>query len=212
MSTNVLVNFSAQQSQPSDDQLLSEARSGNGRAFSELCQRYSGLLKKRIFRIVRHREDTEDALQETFLNAYRHLDGFQNRCSFSTWLTKIGVNTSLMLLRKRQTVLKHTSDLVTDDGRQFETPEFRDPAPDPEQHFMMDQAHQRIERAVRKLPPRFANIVNLYYGQECRLKEAAKVLGVSEPAAKSMVLRARNFLRRSFNRRLSGGPTRPSRP
>jgi len=84
MSTSVFADFRAQHPQPSDDQMLSEARSGDGRAFAELCQRYTGLLKRSISRIVRHREDAEDVLQETFLNAYQHLDSFQGKCSFST--------------------------------------------------------------------------------------------------------------------------------
>jgi RNA polymerase sigma-70 factor, ECF subfamily len=99
MSTNVLLDFRSHHPQPSDDQLLSEARSGDGRAFAELCQRYTGLLKQRISRIVRHREDTEDALQEIFLNAYRHMHSFRGNCSFSTWMVKIGINTSLTLLK-----------------------------------------------------------------------------------------------------------------
>ena len=198
MSTNIFADFRAQYPQPSDDQLLSEARSGDGRAFAELCRRYTGLLKQRIFRVVRHREDMEDVLQETFLSAYRHLHSFQGKCSFATWMTRIGINTSLMLLRKRKTVLKHASDIVTDDGQRIETPEFRDPSPDPEQRYMMNQARQTIKSAIRKLPPRLGSMVDLYYTQECRLKEAAKTLGITEAAAKSTVLRARNFLRRSL--------------
>ena len=85
-----------------DDQLLSEAKSGDQQAFAELCLRYRGMLMNRIYRIVRHPEDTEDVLQETFLKAYLHLQSFQGACSFSTWLVAIGTNTSLMLLRKRK--------------------------------------------------------------------------------------------------------------
>jgi RNA polymerase sigma-70 factor (ECF subfamily) len=206
MSKNVLVDFTAQRSQPSDEQLLSEARSGDGRAFAELCQRYAGLLKQRIFWIVRHQEDAEDVLQETFLSAYQHLDDFRGTCSFRTWMTKIGINASLMLLRKRKTLLKHTSDVVTDDGQRLETPEFRDPTPNPEQRYMMYQTDQRVKHAIRRLPPSFSRMVDLYYRQEYRLKEAANALGISEPAAKSTVLRARHLLRRSLNRKSKALP------
>jgi RNA polymerase sigma-70 factor (ECF subfamily) len=198
MSTNVLANVRAQHSQPSDEQLLSEARSGDDRAFAELCNRYTGLIKQRVFRIVRHREDAEDVLQETFLSAYQHLDSFRGKCSFPTWMTKIGINTSLMLLRKRKKVLTHTADVVNDDGQRIETLEFRDRRPNPEQRYMMYQTDQRIKRAIRRLPPRLSSMVDLYYGQECSLKELAKALGVSEAAAKSTIFRARNLLRRSL--------------
>lgn len=201
MSPNILRTFTGQHPQPSDGQLLSKARSGDSRAFAELCQRYSGLLKQMIFRIVRHREDAEDVLQETFLSAYQHLDGFRGKCSFPTWMTKIGINASLMLLRKRKTVLKRTSDVVTADGERLETPDFRDPRPNPEQCYMMYQTNQRVKHAIRRLPPRLRSVVDLYYRQECRLREAAIALGISEGAAKSAALRARNLLRRSLYRK-----------
>lgn len=196
MSTNV--NFTAQHSQPSDDQLLFRARSGDGRSFGELCQRYSGMLKHRILLIVRQREDAEDVLQQTFLSAYLHLESFRGACRFSTWMTRIGINTSLMFLRKRKSFSNIVSGAITDDGQQLEKLEIRDPRPNPEQSYMTYQTCQRIKYAIRRLPPRVSRMIDLYYIQEFRLNDAAKALGMSEPAAKSTVLRARNLLRRSL--------------
>jgi Sigma-70 region 2 len=110
MKNTSLTYFVPQYPQLSDDQLLSQAKSGDQQAFSELCLRYKKMLKQRIFRIVRHPEDTEDVLQDTFLNAYRHLHAFRETCKFSTWLIKIANNVSLMLLRKR----KRLSEVVSD--------------------------------------------------------------------------------------------------
>lgn len=116
--------------------MLSQAKSGDQQAFSELCLRYDGMLKQKIFRIVRHSEDTEDILQDTFLSAYKHLHAFRETCQFSTWLTKIGINVSLMLLRKRKKLSEIFSDEIADD--KFEAREFRDPGPDPEQDYITD--------------------------------------------------------------------------
>ncbi len=88
------------------------------------------MLMNRIYRIVRHPEDTEDVLQETFLNAYQHLQSFRGACSFSTWLMAIGKNVSLMLLRKRKMLRKNTCDVVAEDGETL-VMEWRDTAPDP---------------------------------------------------------------------------------
>jgi RNA polymerase sigma-70 factor (ECF subfamily) len=115
-------------------------------------------------------------------------------------MTKIGINTSLMFLRKRKALSNIVSGAITEDGQQLETPEIRDPRPNPEQSYMTYQTRQRVKHAIRKLPPRISSLVDLYYRQECRLKDAAKALGLSEPAAKSTVLRARSLLRRSLNR------------
>jgi RNA polymerase sigma-70 factor, ECF subfamily len=186
-----------QHPQPSDDQLVSEAKSGDQQAFSELCLRYRGMLMNRIYRIVRHQEDAEDVLQETYLRAYQHLQTFRGACSFSTWLVAIGTNMSLMLLRRRKAIRKYSCDVVTEDGERLVV-EFRDPAPDPEQRHMMSQTSQKVNNAVGKLSPQLRNILEMYYKSELRLKDAAKILGISEPTMKSRMLRARRMLRRSL--------------
>src|SRR6201998_3823757 len=114
MSTSILDNFGVPHPQPPADQLLFEAKSGDQQAFAELCLRYRGMLMKRIYRIVRHQEDAEDVLQETFLKAYQHLLTVRGACSFSTWLAAIGTNMSLMLLRRRKTFRNNSSGAVTE--------------------------------------------------------------------------------------------------
>lgn len=74
MSINIPSDFALRLGQESDDQLVSEAKSGDQRAFAELCLRYRGMLMSKINRIVRQWEDAEDVLQETLLSVYQHLD------------------------------------------------------------------------------------------------------------------------------------------
>lgn len=200
MSTKISEHKSAHYPQPPEEQLLSQARSGSREAFGELCLRYSGLLRQRIFRIVRHQEDAEDVLQETFLKAYQRLRSFRGACSFSTWLVAIGNNMSLMLLRRRKTLQRYSCDVISEDGG---TPiiEGRDSAPDPEQRYMMSQTRQRVNHAIKRLPPQFRNLLEMYYKSELRLKDAAKILGVTEATTKSRMLRARGMLRRSLKRK-----------
>ena len=176
MRTSILEHFGVQHLQPSNEQLLSEARSGNGQAFGELCLRYSGMLSQRIFQIVRHQEDAEDVLQETFLKAYQHLQTVRGTCSFSTWLVAIGTNVSLMLLRRRKTLRKNTCDVVAEDGETL-VMEWRDTALDPEQRYMMYQTSQKVNHAVRRLSPQLRNLLEMYYKRELRLKDVAKIVG-----------------------------------
>lgn len=197
MSTSILEHFGVQDPQPSDDQLLSEARSGNQQAFGELCLRHSGMLRQRVFQIVRQQEDAEDVLQETFLNAYQHLQTFRGACSFSTWLAAIGKNMSLMLLRKRKALRKYGCDVVTEDGETLIV-EPRDPAPDPEQRYMISETSQKVNHAVRRLSPQLRSLLEMYYKSELRLKDAAQILRISEATTKSRILRARRMLRRSL--------------
>ena len=197
MSTSLLEHFGDQHPQPSDEQLLSEARTGNQHAFGELCQRHHGMLLNRIYRIVRHQEDAEDVLQETLLKAYQNLQAFRGACSFSTWLVVIGTNRSLMLLRRRKALRQNSFDVATGDGETL-VMEFRDPGPDPEQLYMRSQTSQKVNRAVRRLSPQLRNLLEMYYKGELRLKDAAKIFGISEATTKSRVLRARRRLRRSL--------------
>jgi RNA polymerase sigma-70 factor (ECF subfamily) len=184
-------------SRESDDQLLSEAKSGDQQAFGELCLRYRAMLMNRIYRIVRHPQDTEDVLQETFLKAHQHLQSFRGACSFSTWLVAIGTNVSLMLLRRRKTLRKSTCDVVAEDGETL-VMEWRDPAPDPEQHYMMFETIQKVNQAVGRLSPQHRKLYEMHYKSELRLKDAAKIFGISEATTKSRLLRARRMLRRSL--------------
>ena len=197
MSTSIFEPFGVQHPQPPDEHLLSEARSGDRQAFGELCFRYTGMLRQKIFQIVRHQEDAEDVLQETLLKAYQHLQTFRGACSFSTWLVAIGTNMSLMLLRKRKAWRKYSCDVATDDGETLVV-EFRDPALDPEQRYMMSQTSQKLRRAVTRLSPQVRNLLEMYYKSELRLKDAAQILGIPEATAKSRILRARRILRRSL--------------
>jgi RNA polymerase sigma-70 factor (ECF subfamily) len=187
-----------QHEQTSDDELLSDARSGDQRAFDELCMRYRGMLKQRIFNIVRNREDAEDVLQETLLSAYRHLDAFRGTCKVSTWMTKIGINTALMLLRKRRSLPEMISEQVSEDGQRFDSPDFRDQGLDPEQSYIAHQTLCKLRNAMQQLPAHARSLMDLYYRKERRLKDAAAVLGISEATAKSRLLRARHMLRRSL--------------
>jgi RNA polymerase sigma-70 factor (ECF subfamily) len=201
MSTQIFEHVVAQHSRVSDEQLLSRARSGDQAAFGELCLRYSRMLKQRIFRIVRNREDAEDVLQETLLSAYRHLDTFRGTCRVSTWMTKIGINRSLMILRKRQSMPEVISEEVFEDGQRFESPEFRDPGFNPEQRYIADETNDKLRSIMQRLPAHVRAVMDLYCVQELRLKDAATILGITEATAKSRVLRGRKRLRRSLSTR-----------
>jgi RNA polymerase sigma-70 factor, ECF subfamily len=206
MSTQIFEHVVAQHSQASDEQLLFKARSGDQGAFGELCSRYTGMLKQRIFRIVRNREDAEDVLQETLLSAYRHLDTFRGTCRVSTWMTKIGINRSLMILRKRRSMPEVISEQVFEDGQRFESPEFRDPGLNPEQRYIADQTIDKLRSIMRRLPAHVRTVMDLYCVKELRLKDAAGILGITEATAKSRVLRGRKRLRRSLSTPLTGYP------
>ena len=145
---------------------------------------------------MRHREDAEDILQDTLVDAFSHLAGFRAKSTFRAWIMTIATNNSLMLLRKRRNHSETEFGLITQDGTLLETIEVSDPMPSPEQVYASCQASRRLAQAVSKLPHGLRVIVQRCHQDEVRLADAAKALGITESAAKSRMLRARNVLRR----------------
>jgi len=189
------------QPQPSEDRLLNEAKSGNDQAFVELFQRFSGPLEQTIFRIVRNRQDTEDIVQETMLSAWEHLNSFRANCRFYTWVTRIGINQSLMLLRRRRVRQEVLFFPISSESITVDVPEYPDVSPNPEQRCANRQITEVVLQAVGRLPIGLRDIFEHYYRGDCLLKESANALGLTEAAAKSRLLRARRALRSSLEKR-----------
>jgi RNA polymerase sigma-70 factor (ECF subfamily) len=193
-------NYTGGYSQSSDDDLVTAAQRGDQQAFVELCRRHSSLTKKKILRIVRNHEDAEDALQDTLLRAYTPLTSFRRSCKFSSWLTAIGVNSALMIMRKRRVRRKAYGNTSSLDTGTVELQEPVDRSPGPEGIYLKQQAILLVRREVEKLHPSLRSVVNHYYGAECSLEEAAKSQEISLAAAKSRLLRGRVRLRSSLAR------------
>lgn len=191
----------ARQLQLWEGHLLNEAKAGNEHAFVELFQRNKGQLEQTIFRIVRNHQDTEDTVQETMLSACRHLHGFQGNCKFSTWITRIGINKSLMLLRKRKMRKEVLPFRAASESEPIETPKYPDDSPNPEQMCASRQINEVLLEEVGGLPTGLRDIFVHYYREDCSLEESANTFGLTVAAAKSRLLRARRALRSSLERR-----------
>jgi RNA polymerase sigma-70 factor (ECF subfamily) len=185
-------------SRASDEELLAAARSSDGRAFAELCVRHADSIKRRIFGILRNREDTEDVLQDAICRALVHLQCFRGTCAFSTWLTRIAINSALMLMRKRRSRSETSYDQQADQDQKWQIWEFLDRAPNPEQIYVKRQAIERMLVAVDRLSPRYRGLVQQFHGTEQSLQDTANQLGIKVGTAKSRLLRARMKLRSSL--------------
>jgi RNA polymerase sigma-70 factor, ECF subfamily len=187
-------------SDASDDDLITAAQCGDQNAFVELCRRHSAVAKRKIFSMVRNHEDTEDLLQDTLLRAYTHLTSFRRSCRFSTWLTTIGVNSALMMLRKGRARGETYATRSSINMGKVELHEPVDRSPGPEGIYLRQQTILLVRREVQKLKLSLRSVVNHYYESECSLKEAAKAQEISLGAAKSRLLRGRGRLRSTLER------------
>jgi RNA polymerase sigma-70 factor, ECF subfamily len=174
-----------------DMNLVTAARAGSSTAFEELQNLYSRRLYKRIFSMTKNREDAEDALQDTFLRAYVALDSFEGRSNFSSWLTRIAINSALMTLRKRRSRAEVCFDLPAEAEEQPASFDVPDIGLNPEQMCDQSQRCHRLLRRVNKLHPKLSSALAIWIKQECSMKELASTLDVSLASVKARLHRAR---------------------
>jgi RNA polymerase sigma factor (sigma-70 family) len=180
-----------------EGRLVAAAKRGETSAFDELWQAHAKRILRTTYRITRNRQDAEDALQDSFLNAFLHVHNFDGRSSFSTWLTRIAINAALMILRKRGSAL----ELSLNDPGPGGNPEFvnvPDRAPNPEAHCAQRQREEILRDAIRTLRPTIRRALELKKLQEYSLKETAQMMGVTVTAAKSRLHHAKTQLRHSL--------------
>ncbi|MGH9663799.1 MAG: RNA polymerase sigma factor [Bryobacteraceae bacterium] len=180
--------------------LVQRAQAGDDAAFTALVNAYD----RKIFRLAKHitqsDEDAEDVLQETFLKAYEHLSGFQGNSKFYTWIVRIAVNESLMKLRKRKSDRTVPLDEPIDTGEEEVTREIAVWADNPEEHYSREEMGDILSQAVDNLKPSFRTVFVLRDIEEMSTEETADALGISVPAVKSRLLRARLQLRERLTR------------
>src|SRR2546422_9461890 len=179
--------------------LVAAARAGDLGAFEELVNRYERKIFRLAMNITGNREDAEDVMQEAFLKSYAHLKEFQGDSRFYTWLVRIAVNESLMRLRKRKpNQISLDEPVGTDDD--IMPREVEDWGPSPEQRYAQTELQQILNKAIENLDPAYRTVFVLRDVEELSTEEAAALLGISVPAVKSRLLRARLKMRERLQR------------
>jgi len=171
--------------------LVSAAQAGSSIAFAELREIYARRVYRKLLTITKNHEDAEDALQDAFLRAYLAIHSFEGRSSFYSWLTRIGINSALMILRKRRARPEVSFDRQHEMDEEDSVIEFKDAGPSPEQICVHRQRCARALTSIGKLQPRLREVVELHLGQSRSVKEIAQALEISEAAVKSRLFRAR---------------------
>lgn len=150
-----------------------------------------------MLRITRNREDAEDAVQDSFLQAFVHLDNFDGRSTFSTWLTRIAINSALMILRRRRNARFVSLDGAGDPEGTETYPEVPDRAVDPERRYLEREREEVLQDAISTLRPSVRRVIELQQLEERPMREVAQVMRISVPAAKSRLFHAKAALRKS---------------
>ena len=188
-------------SSDSDGALVAAAKHGDTQAFDELVLRHRRRVLAVAQRITNNREDAEDAAQESFHKAFLHLDSFQEKSRFSTWLTRIAINEAVMLLRGRRGVFEVLPE-NPDDGAISGFEVFVDQSPNPEETCWRRERRRLLAKAINRLGPKIRTTIWLREIEEKSARETAQILGTSIGAVKARVFQGRRKLRGTVNARL----------
>jgi RNA polymerase sigma-70 factor (ECF subfamily) len=190
--------------------LVAAAKSGNLQAFEVLVERHEQKIFFVARRITGTREDAEDAVQQTFQKAFTHLCDFEERSSFSTWLTRIGVNEALMLLRKRRGLREMFIDDLSGNEQSATVTQVPDSSPDPEVSYSQREREEILSWSLNELSHETRRAIQLRELDGRSTKETARILGISVGAVKSRVFHGRRKLRRKLKHYV-GSTWRPGR-
>ena len=191
-----------------DENFVDLLISGDRQAFSDLIEQSSAKIYSLGLRMLGNEQDAEDMLQETYLKALKALPNFEKRSSINTWLFRIAANEALMLLRKRKSGIS-TVDIDRGDEEE-ETPfEFLDWCCLPEQELVSAETRTMLNKAADQLSPALRIVFQLRDVDRFSGQETAEILGISEDAVKTRLVRARLKLREElsvyFRERMEGG-------
>jgi RNA polymerase sigma-70 factor (ECF subfamily) len=181
-----------------DASLVKAAKNGTVAAFDQLVRRHTALVFRVAMHITNSREDAEDVVQDAFLKAFRHLRRFEGRARFSTWMTRIAVNTALMKLRGLRRVQTISLNQETDEGLTIGD-KVTDWKPDPGQLYSQSELRDILQRALNLLSHGSRAVFLLRDVEGMSIADTAEMLGLSDSSVKARLLRARLKLRQHLS-------------
>ena len=187
-----------------DTSLVSRTAGGDHAAFEALMRRHNGRMFRAARAILKDDSEAEDAVQEAYLDAYRHMADFRGESQVGTWLVRIAVNHALMRLRKQ----KRDTVVVSFDGR---TPDATDDGvgaiadektESPSTSLLRGEMRRLLERRIDELPMSFRTVFMLREVEEMSVEETAVALGIPASTVRTRLFRARALLRQALARDL----------
>lgn len=186
-----------------DNELVKRAKRGNTQAFEELVKRYEQRIYNVTYRLLSNEEEAKDALQDTFIRAFRFIKKFKGDSSFYTWIYRIATNVCLTRLkqrkRKEQVTFSLDAPVQEDEDLQREIP---DDKHTPEILYQRRQMAKALQSAISELPTDYRSVVVLRDLQGLSNKEVSKALQLSIATVKSRLHRGRLFLRHRLSKYL----------
>src|ERR1700693_350796 len=149
-----------------DESLVEAAKSGHSTTFATLSERYRQQLFRAAHRITRNDQDAEDAVQDALLRAFVRRTDFDGRSSLGTWLTRIAINSALMILRKKRASLEIATGSNDDFCANGLRHEITDQGPSPETRYAQSEEENILMKAIQGLRPTLRVVVQIKHLQE----------------------------------------------
>ncbi len=179
---------------------LKKLQSGDPEELTKMVQRYSDPIYRVALRMLNNEFEAEDVLQETFIKALKSLENFEGRSNLSTWLYRIAVNESLMLIRKRKPEIPILHDDLNDEEEQgMSVTQIIDWCCLPETEFVTNETREVLNDAIQRLPDNLRTVFILRDIEGLSIQETAQALDLTETNVKTRLLRARLKLREELS-------------
>ena len=177
-----------------ESELIARIQAGDKAACDECIAIHSPTLNRLLLRLLGNEQDAEDALQETFLNAFRAIDNFEGRSSLSTWLYRIAYNTAMMRLRGPKTKTVSVEETL-DETPGYIPRQLFDWCCLPEETYDSEEVQTELRQAIAAMPESLQLVFTLRELEGMSTAETADTLDISPSAAKVRLHRARQWLR-----------------
>lgn len=177
-----------------DQDIIQQILAGEKRAFAELVDRHKDRAMTLAVRMMKNREDAEEALQDAFVRAFNALPRFEWRSSFSTWFYRIVYNVCATMLSKRRDDVR---DSLDDSEREFQL-QFSSSDDLPDHSFESAEMQRAIREEIDRLSPKYAGVLTMFYVQEMGYEEIVEVTGLPLGTVKARLFRARTMLRNAI--------------
>ena len=178
---------------------LEALRAGDRAELARVVDAFSGQIYRLALKMLGNPQDAEDVLQNTFLKAIQHFPNFEGRSSISTWLYRIAANEALMLLRKQKPEIPVPGEEEADEDDDHLPVQFVDWSSLPEAELASSEAHIYLDSAIRQLSEKLRMVFILRDVEGLSIRETGEVLGLTETAVKTRLLRARLQLREQLS-------------
>ena len=183
-----------------DDELVARATGGDANAFEAIMRRHNRLLFRTARSILKIDAEAEDALQESYLRAWRALPQFRADAKLSTWLVRIVINEALGRLRQRSAGVVPLDDALDITDSQTEPSMQDDPNQRPDSMAMRSDVRRLMEARIDQLPQAFRTVFMLRAVEELSVQEIAEALQLPEATVRTRYFRARGLLRAGLSR------------